>query len=143
MTKLKSLTLNECQIDSEIFDQLMHVTRVKSLVFNGGPKLSPQQLKVIAGSRRLTTLTISSAILSKDDLKALASISSLETLCLKHSLFNSDDLKALTALVNLRDLDIGLTNVDDNYVDKLPQFSKLERLVIGLLSAAREARSPA
>lgn len=53
LSKLKSLTPNECQIELEILDQLMPVARAKSLAFNDGPKISPQ-LNVIARNRHLT-----------------------------------------------------------------------------------------
>jgi len=135
LTKLKALTFNECQIEPAIFVKLLPVTKVQSLVFDGGPKISPQ-LKAIARNRHLISLTITSAVLSKDDLKALASISSLETLCLKYCSLTNDDLKVLTALRNLRDLDISFTNVDRRCIESLAQFHKLERLVApGLLPA--------
>ncbi|MDP3507601.1 MAG: protein kinase, partial [Candidatus Melainabacteria bacterium] len=139
LTKLESLTFNECQIEPKIFSQLLPVTRVQSLAFDGGPKISPQ-LKVIARNRRLTALTIRSAVLSKADLKALASISSLETLCLRYCSLTNDDLKALTPLSKLRDLNIGFTNVDRNCIESLVKFRKLERLVVSGLSPADQKR---
>ncbi len=139
LTKLNLLTLSECQIEPVVFNELLPVTRVQTLIFDGGPKIS-QQLKVIARNRSLTSLTISSAVLSKDDLKTLASMSSLETLCLKNIPLTNGDLKVLTALSNLRDFDIRLTNVDRSCLESLVKLHKLERLVIGRLPAASEAR---
>jgi hypothetical protein len=139
LTKLNSLTLSDCQIEPTVFNELLPVTRVQTLVFDGGPKISPQ-LKVIARNRRLTSLRIRSAVLSKDDLKALASISSLETLCLKYSSLTNDDLKVLTALSNLRDLDISFTKVDRNCIESLVKFRKLERLVVSGLSPVDQKR---
>jgi hypothetical protein len=51
LTKLNSLTLSECQIEPVVFNELLPVTRVQTLVFDGGPKISPQ-LKVIARNRQ-------------------------------------------------------------------------------------------
>jgi serine/threonine protein kinase len=137
LTKLNSLTLDECQIEPAVFEKLLPVTKVQTLVFDGGPKISPQ-LKVIARNRQLTSLTITSAVLSKDDLKTLASISSLETLCLKYCSLTNDDLKVLTKLSNLRDLDISFTKVDRNCIESLVKFRKLGRLVVSRLSPADE-----
>lgn len=139
LTKLNSLILDECQIEPAVFEKLLPVTKVQTLVFDGGPKISPQ-LKVIARNRRLTSLTITSAVLSKDDLKALASIRSLETLCLKYCSLTNDDLKLLTALSNLRDLDISFTKVDKDCIESLVKFRKLGRLVVSGLSPANEKR---
>jgi serine/threonine protein kinase len=139
LTQLNSLILDECQIEPAVFEKLLPVTKVQTLVFDGGPKISPQ-LKVIAKNRHLTSLTITSAVLSKDDLQALASISSLETLCLKYSSLTNDDLKVLTKLSNLRDLDISFTKVDKNCIESLIKFRKLERLLVSGLSPADQTR---
>jgi hypothetical protein len=128
LTKLNSLILDECQIEPAVFEKLLPVTKVQTLVFDGGPKISPQ-LKVIAKNRHLTSLTITSAVLSKDDLETLASISSLETLCLKYCSLTNDDLKVLTALSNLRDLDISFTKVDKTVSSRWLSFESLEDLL--------------
>lgn len=139
LTNLKSLAFYSCKIDPAVFANLIPISKVQTLFFDGGANVSAQ-IKVIANNAHLTSLTISSAVLSKDDLKAVASMASLRTLSLQYSSLTNDDLKMLTALTDLRDLDISFTNVDENCVDTLLQFRKLERLVMAHLPASSEVR---